>query len=58
MIKILRISFLFIILIFCASKGNTAIKDGLFATVGDKAITFSDIENEVKLILILSNTKF
>ena len=58
MIKILRIYFLFIILILYSSQSNAAIKGGLFATVGDKAITFSDIETEVKLILILSGTQF
>ena len=42
----------------CISHSNAAIKDRLFITVGNKAITLSDIENEVKTILILTNTKF
>jgi len=43
---------------FCTSQNNAAIKDKLFATVGNKAVTLSDVENEVKSILILTNTKF
>ena len=34
------------------------IKDSLFATVGNKAITQSDIINEIKIILILSGQSF
>ena len=34
------------------------IKDSLFATVGNKAITYSDIVNEIKVILIISNENF
>ena len=40
------------------SYSNAAVTDRLFATVGNKPITLSDIENEVKAILILTNTKF
>ena len=39
-------------------KIKTDIKDGLFATVGNKAITRSDIINEIKIILILANKSF
>ena len=39
-------------------KIKTTIKDGLFATVGNKAITKSDILNEIKRILILNNMTF
>jgi len=39
-------------------KIKTTIEDGLFATVGDKAITKSDIINEIKIILILNNKRF
>ena len=39
-------------------KIKTTIEDGLFATVGDKAITRSDIINEIKIILILNNKRF
>ena len=37
---------------------KTTIKDGLYATVGNKAITRSDIVNEIKVILILNNKRF
>ena len=39
-------------------KIEEAIKDSLFATVGNKAITQSDIINEIKIILILTNQSF
>ncbi len=34
---------------------KTTLKDGMFAVVGDKAVTRSDILNEMKSILILNN---
>jgi len=37
---------------------SNAIEDSIFATVGNKAITKSDIVNEVKIILILNNKVF
>ena len=33
---------------------ETVIEDGLYATVGNKAVTKSDIINEIKVILILN----
>ena len=39
-------------------KIKTTIEDGLFATIGNKAITRSDIINEIKIILILNNKSF
>ena len=36
-------------------KIKIKLKDGLFATVGNKAITRSDLVNEIKIILILNN---
>ena len=39
-------------------KVKTSIKDGLYSTVGNKAITRSDIVNEIKVILILNNKRF
>ena len=38
-------------------KVEEAIQDSLFATVGNKAITKSDVLNEIKIILILNNEK-
>ena len=37
---------------------KTVIDDGLYATVGNKAITKSDIINEIKVILILNNKSY
>ena len=37
---------------------EVVIKDSLFATVGNKAITQSDILNEIKIILILTGQSF
>ena len=39
-------------------KLKAVIKDSLFATVGNKAITYSDIVNEMKILLILNNQTF
>ena len=48
---------LIISLLFCL-KVESEIKDSLFATVADKAITQSDVINEIKIILILNGKKF
>jgi len=53
-----KIFFCITILLFLSEKTSAVIKDSLFATVGDKAITQSDIINEIKLTLILTDTKF
>ena len=58
MIKIKKIIFVILILSICLVKGNAEIQDGLFATVGNRAITKSDIVNEVKIILILNNKSY
>ena len=58
MIKIKKIIFIILISLICLEKGNAEIKDALFATVGNKAITKSDIVNEVKIILILNNKSY
>ena len=39
-------------------KIKTKIKDGLYATVGNKAITKSDIVNEIKKILIINQISY
>ena len=39
-------------------KANAEINDSLFMTVGNKAITQSDVVNEIKLILILNNESY
>ena len=47
-----------LIIFFFLIENSAAIKDSLFATVGNKAITHSDIIEEIKIILILSNQGF
>ena len=39
-------------------KEEVVIKDALFATIGNKAVTQSDILNEIKIILILTGQSF
>ena len=55
MINIKKILFLIILLIISFTKVNAAIDDGMFITIGNKAITKSDIVNEIKIILLLNN---
>lgn len=58
MIKLKKIIFVLIVSFLFVSTGNAVIKDSIFATVGDKVITKSDIINEIKLILILNGTSY
>ena len=58
MININKILFVIIISLFCLTKGNALIQDSLFATVGNKAITHSDIVKEIKITLILNGQSF
>ena len=46
------------VLLFFTQNCYGVIKDSLYATVGIKAITYSDIINEIKIILILNNESF
>ena len=39
-------------------ESGADIKDSLFATVGNKAITRSDILEEIKVILIVNNLSY
>jgi len=57
-IKIKKIFLTTIILLICSQYSYGVIKDSLYATVGNKAITSSDIMNEIKTILILNNKIF
>ncbi len=58
MINIKKI-FIFLIITFVLSTNlYAAIKDSLFATIGNKAITRSDIINEIKIILILNGQSY
>ena len=58
MSKIKIIFYLIIISLFLSQKANTEIRDSLLATVGNAAITKSDIYDEIKIILILNNLRF
>ena len=57
-IKIKKIAFLILISFIVILNANAAIKDSLIATVGNKPITKSDIINEIKILLILSNESY
>ena len=58
MIKLKKIIFVLIVSFLFVSTGNAVIKDSIFATVGNKVITKSDIINEIKIILILNGTSY
>ena len=58
MIHIKKIFYTIIILTVFLTNVKTEIKDSLFATIGNKAITRSDIVNEIKVILILNGKTF
>ena len=58
MININKIIIIIFITFFCFVKSNAKIEDSLFATVGNKAITQSDIVKEIKIILILTGQSF
>ena len=58
MINIKKIIFLILITLLFTTKVYAVIKDAIFLTVGDKAITKSDIVNEIKIILILNNESY
>ena len=58
MIKAKKTFFLILISLICAIKVNANIADALFITVGNKAITKSDIVDEIKIILILNNESY
>tara|TARA_B100001559_G_C16405074_1_gene577624 strand:+ start:120 stop:1061 length:942 start_codon:yes stop_codon:yes gene_type:complete len=50
--------FSILIIIFLIEKVNSKISDALFMTIGDKAIAQSDVVNEIKTLLILSNESY
>jgi peptidyl-prolyl cis-trans isomerase SurA len=57
-IKIKKIFAILLISLIFTEKVNSEISDSLFATVGNKAITSSDIVNELKVLLILNKQSF
>ena len=58
MTKTKKIFCIVLIILLCPLKANTEIQDGLLFSVGNKAITKSDIVDEVKIILILNNKSY
>ena len=58
MTKLKKIIFVLIVSFLFVSTGNAVIKDSIFATVGNKVITKSDIINEIKILLILNETSY
>jgi len=57
-IKIKKIFIVAVITLISLTNVSAEIKDGIFITVGNKAITKSDIVQEMKLILILNNMSY
>jgi len=57
-IKRKNIFYTIIFILFLTTSSFGEIKDNLFATVGDKALTDSDVINEIKTILILNNQAY
>ena len=58
MIKIKKIFIISLIFFLGFFKANAEIKDKLFLTVGNKAITTLDVMNEIKVLLILNNMSY
>ncbi len=58
MIKIKKIFFVILLIIAPFFNAHSSIKDALYITVGDRAITKSDIIDEIKIILILNNMAY
>ena len=55
MIKLQKKIIILVFAFFLISESKAVIKDSIFATVGDKVITRSDVINEIKTILILND---
>ena len=58
MINFKKILIVFVILFVSSLKSQAEINDSIFATVGNKVITRSDIVNEIKILLISSNQEY
>jgi len=54
-IKIKKIIFIIILALLSLNNANALIKDSIYITVGNEVITQSDIINEIKMLVILSN---
>ena len=53
-----KIIFLFLICFVFVEKAKAEINDSLFMIVGDRAVTQSDVVNEIKILLILNNESY
>ncbi len=58
MIKFKRVIITILVSLIGFTNSNAEIKDGIFITVGNRAITKSDVVNEIKVILILNNMSY
>ena len=58
MIIIKKTIFIIIIFSICIVRSLADIQDGLYITVGNNAITKSDIVNEIKILLIVNNESY
>ena len=58
MIKLIKKSFIILLALSYFLNAHSSIKDALYITVGERAITKSDIINEIKIILILNNMSY
>ena len=53
-----KIIVIIFIAFFCLNESKAIIKDSLYVTVGNKAITQSDIIEEIKMILLLNGQSY
>ena len=59
MIRVKKIIYITLLsLVFIFKIANAEISDSLFVTVGNKAITKSDVVNVIKIILIINNESY
>ena len=58
MIKFKKKVFIIVFAFFLITESKAVIKDKIFATVGDKVITKSDVINEIKTILIINDQAY
>ena len=58
MINIKKKILALIILCVSLTSAKTEIKDSIFATIGNTAVTTSDIVSEIKIILLLNGKTF
>ena len=57
-IKIKKIFLAIVLAMFFLNNANALIKDSIYITIGDEAVTQSDIIDEIKMLLILSGQSY